>query len=136
LYPDLPVAHHYLALNYHAKGLPLQAAGEWLKAQTLSGANPKELAAFRRAFEQSGMRGIFKICAEQLFAASKRDRVKASAIGEGYADAGETELALQYFEQGYRERDDGLVWLKVMPALETLRADARFQDLIRRVGLP
>ena len=69
-------------------------------------------------------------------AASKDDRVKASAVGETCAYAGETELALQYLEQGYREHDDRMVYLKIRPGLESLRPDARFQDLIRRVGLP
>jgi TolB-like protein/DNA-binding winged helix-turn-helix (wHTH) protein len=135
LYPDLDAAHFFLAMNYRDKGLPAQAFEELMKAQTLSGATPDQLAALRHAYEQSGMRGIFKISADELVAASKHEQVKAWAVAETCANAGETELALRYLEQAYRERE-GMTELTTLPCFDSLRADARFQDLIRRVGLP
>lgn len=135
LYPDLPVAHHFLAMNYRDKGLPAQAFEEKMKAQTLGGATPDQLAALQRAYQQSGMRGIFKISADELVAASKHEQVRAYAVAVTCANAGETELALQYLEQAYRERE-GMTELTTLPCFDSLRADARFQDLIRRVGLP
>ena len=45
-------------------------------------------------------------------------------------------MAFTYLEKAFRDRDDGLVYLKVTPRLDSVRADPRFKDLVRRVGLP
>jgi hypothetical protein len=44
-------------------------------------------------------------------------------------------LALQALEKAFAERGN-MVWLNVEPEWEPIRADPRFQDLVRRVGLP
>jgi hypothetical protein len=40
-----------------------------------------------------------------------------------------------WFEKAYSEHSNLLTGLKVNPAYDPLRADPRFQDLLRRVGL-
>ena len=136
LYPDFWFCYHYLAENYYGKGLHKEAGDAWFKGDLLSGAGKEEMAPFRQAYARSGMRGIFKTLAELLERGSKKHRVKASMIGEFYAAGGEKELAFTYLEKAFRERDDGLVYLKVTPRLDSVRADPRFKDLVRRVGLP
>jgi tetratricopeptide (TPR) repeat protein len=49
---------------------------------------------------------------------------------------GPQERVFQILEQLYEERNDWLVWLKVSPELKGLRNDARFKNLMRRVGFP
>jgi hypothetical protein len=52
-----------------------------------------------------------------------------------YATLGEPDLALASLEKAYEERDTRL--LEVFdPAFDILRSDVRFQDLVRRIGLP
>jgi tetratricopeptide (TPR) repeat protein len=53
-----------------------------------------------------------------------------------YAGLGEKEEAFTWLEKSFVARDKGLTYLKVDPCLDPLRSDARFQDLVRRVGLP
>ena len=53
-----------------------------------------------------------------------------------YAGLGETDLAFAALERSYEERRDRMVWLTVDPLLDPLRSDPRFDDLMRRVGLP
>ena len=44
--------------------------------------------------------------------------------------------ALQWLEQAYRDHSFWLAaWAKVDPRMDVLRGDARFQDLLRRLGL-
>jgi hypothetical protein len=43
---------------------------------------------------------------------------------------------MEYLERAYKERDNWMLWLNVYPVFDALRDDPRFQDLIRRVGLP
>ena len=57
------------------------------------------------------------------------------APAAAYAAVGEKERALELLEVGYEQRAY-MPRLRVDPALDTLRSDPRFQDLMRRVGLP
>jgi serine/threonine protein kinase/TolB-like protein len=52
-----------------------------------------------------------------------------------YASRGETELALQWLERAYRQRDMSLALLKIDPLLHSLRGDPRYQALLRRLKL-
>jgi hypothetical protein len=52
-----------------------------------------------------------------------------------HAQLGDRNLALDWLERAYRERNYKIVWLKVDPALDPLRRTRRFQDLLNRVGL-
>jgi hypothetical protein len=51
-------------------------------------------------------------------------------IGLGHKDQ-----ALASLEKSYAERERWMVQLKVPPALDPLRSDPRFADLMPRVGL-
>ena len=52
-----------------------------------------------------------------------------------HAQLGERNLALDWLERAYRERNYQMVWMKVDPALDPLRGTRRFQILLTRVGL-
>ena len=49
---------------------------------------------------------------------------------------GERDKAIASLEQGYTDRDQWMLYLKVDPHMDTLRQDPRFKDLLRRVGIP
>lgn len=49
---------------------------------------------------------------------------------------GEKDQAFTFLEKAFQERNSLLIYLKLEPELDPLRSDARFADLLRRVGLP
>jgi hypothetical protein len=49
---------------------------------------------------------------------------------------GEHEQAFRWLERGYQDRAQMLSELYAEAAFDPLRSDARFADLLRRVGLP
>ena len=57
-------------------------------------------------------------------------------LAVAYAHLGENDLAFEQLERCYRDREFGMLTLKTNPGLDNLRSDPRFQDLLRRVGLP
>jgi tetratricopeptide (TPR) repeat protein len=57
----------------------------------------------------------------------------ASEIAMVYAALGDMDQAMTWLNRAYRERFNPSVLLR--PGFDLLRADARFQDLERRVGL-
>jgi len=48
---------------------------------------------------------------------------------------GDKDLALQVLEKAFAEREP-MAWLNVAPEWDPIRAEPRFQDLVRRAGLP
>ena len=53
-----------------------------------------------------------------------------------YAALGEMDKAFAELEKAFAERDYLLPRIKVEPFLDPLRDDPRFQDLMKRMGLP
>ena len=53
-----------------------------------------------------------------------------------YAGLGKKDEALKFLEKAYGERSLSPVSLRFDPRLNELRGDPRFQDFIRRTGMP
>lgn len=72
------------------------------------------------------------------FAELARDGRYASAYAVAVVHAGLSDFAsaLASLQVAYRERSHWLVWLKRDPRWDEIRLDRRFQDLVRKVGLP
>ena len=49
---------------------------------------------------------------------------------------GEMDEAFQLLEAGRQERAAWIPWVKVVPWFDFLRSDSRFDDLVRRIGIP
>ena len=65
-----------------------------------------------------------------------KDYVSPAELAILYVGLGDKEAALDSLERAYREHDSQMRFLKVDPHYDALRSEARFQDLMRRVGLP
>ncbi len=80
-----------------------------------------------------------KADAEKMLAIQFEERAQrhaaAPAIALTYLGMGDKDKALAWLETAYKERD-GVTLLKAYPYWDPLRSDPRFQDLLRRVGLP
>jgi hypothetical protein len=73
---------------------------------------------------------------DELDGLSQSRYVSAYDLALVHMGLGDKDRAFQLLEKAYQERSSALSWLKVDARLDPLRSDARFQDLIRRVGLP
>jgi hypothetical protein len=62
------------------------------------------------------------------------DRTAAAAIA--FAASGNRAKALDYLEQAYVDGNDELILALRYPALDSLRSEPRYKDLMRRMGLP
>jgi eukaryotic-like serine/threonine-protein kinase len=56
-------------------------------------------------------------------------------VGVVYAGLKEKDLALQWLDKAEQERSGALLLLKVDPIFDDFRSDARFADILRRLGL-
>lgn len=53
-----------------------------------------------------------------------------------HALLGDRDRAFRLLEVGLKERDSNIPWMQADPYTRTLRDDARFADLLRRMNLP
>ena len=92
--------------------------------------------ALERGFSEAGYTGARKRMAEVWTARfGKPGGVRAWDLALAWVFAGDREGALQWLERAYQERDPNLPYIG-KPTFDSLRSDPRFQDLVRRVGIP
>ncbi len=94
------------------------------------------LAELGHAYALSGKKSEAEKALKELKDLSKRTYVAAYYIAIVYAGLGEKKEALAWLDKAYADRVCFLIFLNVDPELDSLRSDQRFQDLVRRVGLP
>jgi TolB-like protein len=59
----------------------------------------------------------------------------ASGIAKVYASRGNLDQAFKWFDRGYRQHEDDLLWIKVDPLVKNVQNDARFAVLLQKLGL-
>jgi len=136
LNPNHPNARPLLALVYEARGQYADAIAELEKAAPLWTGTSRVSGPLGRVYALAGRRGEAQAILEQLL----RDRagpryVAADDIAAVYMGLGDKERAFSWLQQACEERATALVNIKVEPAFDRLRADPRFGDLLRCVGL-
>ena len=129
---SFPLAHNQLGVAYLQQQRRDEAIAELQKAVQLSAGNPTCTANLARAYAVWGARNE----ALQLLGDLKKSRgsySNASEIAIVYAALGDKDQALNWLDKAYWERFNPSVLLR--PGFDPLRADPRFEDLERRVGL-
>ena len=100
---------------------------------SLSAGSPMCTANLARAFAVSGRRNEAEQILGDLKKRSRPGYSNAAEIAVVYAALGDNDQAMTWLEKGYEERFNPSVLLR--PGFDPLRADRRFQNVERRVGL-
>ncbi len=106
------------------------------KAIANSRENPGPRAQLAHALALSGRVQEARAILEDLRTLSTRRYIPAYWFAVVEAGLGERDLAFRWLEKSFEQRESALTLLNVEPILDGLRPDPRFQDLVRRVGLP
>jgi tetratricopeptide (TPR) repeat protein len=113
------------------------AIPEYQKAVELSQGDTDPIAGLAHAFAATGRRAEAEEILHELQRQSKTSYVSPYAIATIHAGLGDKDRAFEFLEKAYRERSSDLPYfLKFDLRIDNLRSDPRFQDLVRRVGLP
>jgi TolB-like protein/DNA-binding winged helix-turn-helix (wHTH) protein/Flp pilus assembly protein TadD len=131
--PNFALAHNQLAQAYLQKHMNDEAVAELQKAAQLSGGSPTVMANLARAYVASGKRGEAIRLLNGLKKRSNATYSRGSEIAVIYAALGDTDQAMNWLEKGFEERFNPGVLLR--PGFDPLRADPRFQELVRHIGL-
>jgi len=96
-------------------------------------AHPRGLLGY--AYAKAGRKDDALRVLEELDELSKRRYVAPSSRAFPYIGLGDARWS-QALEEAYQQRSSSLVWVRVFPHWDDLRAQPRFQDLLRRMNFP
>jgi TolB-like protein/DNA-binding winged helix-turn-helix (wHTH) protein/Flp pilus assembly protein TadD len=105
------------------------------KGAAVSDRNPMILGTLAGAYARGGHRAQARRIVDELVSLSEARYVTPGAFVFAYMGLGEHDQAFAWLERGYAERTVIMKFLRVNPMFDPLRADQRFLDLVRRVGL-
>jgi len=135
--PNFLAAHSVLGNVYVQQGLYEIAMAEYQKVLDLSkGVAVVETAmkaVIAHAYAKWGKRSKALKMLDEL---TKASSVSPHSIAEVHAALGQRDQAFEWLNKACDRRDMQMVSMKMNPTLDSLRADRRFADLVRRVGLP
>jgi eukaryotic-like serine/threonine-protein kinase len=133
--PNLVNVHVYLAWLYDATGKGDLAIAESRRAIELGLSFGQSLLA--QSYAAAGKKVEAAVPLKESIEQSKRSHSGALFIALAFDALGEKDQTFAWLEESYKEHESVLVLLNGMPWHNTAwRADPRFQDLVRRIGIP
>jgi TolB-like protein/Tfp pilus assembly protein PilF len=133
LFPDFGFGHWALAMAYRQKGMYQQAISEFKKAIELSEGRPDFVATLGHAYAVSGDKSQALKIARQLEASHAPPFVMAIV----YLGLGDKDRTFTLLDQAYEQRFPSVLPEALQdPIFDPIRTDSRFQELLRRLGLP
>jgi serine/threonine-protein kinase len=136
LEPNYPVTHWMFGLVLRKMGRYELAITEGEKGVKFSGGSSLMSAALAQTFAAAGRRSQAAEILDELTRLAKEKYIAPYFFAGIHGGLGENDRAIQYLEKSYEEHSHWLIYLHIDPSMDGLRSDPRFQDLLRRIGLP
>jgi TolB-like protein/Tfp pilus assembly protein PilF len=131
--PDYFFAHSQLGMSYFGKSMIKEAVAEYEKAVELSGGNAYSIAFLVFSLYLSGQKkradGLF----EGLKKRAEKEYVPATSFYLIHMVRKEEDLALEWLDRAFRERDSFLLWFRASPIL--IPRNSKAMELLRVKGL-
>lgn len=128
------LTHTILGYAYEAKGDFDKAIEEYKTTLQIQGNSTSAECYLGYSLAKAGRRAEAEAILKKLKVT--KEYVSPGELAVLYVGLGDKEGALASLERAYDEHDLQLQYLKVDPHLDSLRAEPRFQELMRKVGLP
>lgn len=134
--PNFALAYEHRATAYQVLDNESAAIADSTKAMELNGKSAKDIDAYRRTATNYGLKAIYQNELKDLFAKEKRgENVSPVSFAWFYASLGQKEEAFKYVEKAYNENSAEMVLVLTSRKFALLISDARFDDLLKRIGL-
>lgn len=132
-----PITHNYLADAFARKGMFAEAIAEEQKSLKLTG---EEEAAdvLGKDFQSQGYLKATKLKLQRMIdylnEAARDQYISPMNFAIAYAGLGDANQAIEWLEKAYQEHAIWMVFLKTDPQFDGIRADPRFQNLLKQIG--
>ena len=120
---------------YVQKGLFTDALEEIEKWRRTYGDQPWTWSELAYVYGRSGQQSQARYALQKLLEWDHRKPVDPAAVAWAYVGVGDPDQAFAYLEKAYVQHSVMITTLKVEPGFDPLRADPRYQYLLRRVRL-
>ncbi len=139
--PDFLPSYDNLTDAYVEKGMYAEAIQANIAGALRAGEDRAEVNRMfdrlTRAYQTGGRRAFFLEAVQiELEYARQVGTEYPVGVAGWYAQAGETEQAFTWLEKGYKKHASAMIELKSASDFDSLHSDPRWNDLLRRVGLP
>lgn len=134
--PGFVPVHLVLGEALEQKHMYREAIMELEKAVSLSGGSPVYVASLAHAYGVAGRRGQAEKLFDDLRNSSKQRYVSSYDLALALLGIGETDKAFELLKRAVEERSPRAAFLGVDPRFDGLRSDARFKELMIRIGRP
>jgi TolB-like protein/DNA-binding winged helix-turn-helix (wHTH) protein/Tfp pilus assembly protein PilF len=132
--PGFAVAHYELGQAFAQKHMHDEAIAEFQRAIELSGHSGAFDSNLAYVYALSGRKEEAKKIVESLEARQDQNPSADANVALIYVGLGDQDRAMIWLNKAYESRFNPSILLR--PAFDPLRSDARFQGLLRRIGLP
>lgn len=134
--PRFPPGYFWLGRIYTSEGRYKEAEAALQNIGPLRTWTPA-MAVLGYLYGKSGRMNEARAILKEFEDLARSDRYASGyAVAVVYAGLGDAERAFAFLDAAYRERSHWLVWLKRDPRWNDMRADVRFQSLVKKIGLP
>ena len=132
---NFPAAHNFLPAVYEQKGMYKEAIAEFKQSISLTGSSESK-AGLGHVYAITGRKSEAGIVLGELKQTFGKEYLPASNIALIYAGLDDKDQAFAWLSKAYEQRAFQLQWINVDPRWDNLRSDPRFQEMLRRMGLP
>jgi TolB-like protein/DNA-binding winged helix-turn-helix (wHTH) protein/Tfp pilus assembly protein PilF len=133
--PDFVQAHYHLSEVYELRGEYPKAIAEVEKIRSPDAVR-FVTGQLGYIYARQGRKREALEVVDELQRSSKQTYIDPRYVANIYVALGEKDLALAWLEKAYEQHSPAMLGLKTDPSYDPIRSDARFMDLMRRVGLP
>jgi tetratricopeptide (TPR) repeat protein len=133
--PTFPVAHETLSWAYIKQRRYEEATNEIHKAVDSYGRSSRPLSYLGICYALAGKRAEAFLTLKELEARYARRESLGHSLASVHAALGDKDQAFQWLERDFRRHSSDLQWIQTDLALDDLRSDSRYADLVRRMGL-
>jgi TolB-like protein/DNA-binding winged helix-turn-helix (wHTH) protein/Flp pilus assembly protein TadD len=132
--PHFAIGHYELGQAFEQKHVHDQAIAEFQKAIEISGHSGVFDSSLAYVYAVLGRKEEAIKIAKDLEAHRDQNPSAEANIALIYVGLGDQDQAMSWLNKGYEARFNPSILLR--PAFDPLRSDARFKELLRRIGLP
>ncbi len=134
--PNRPGSHAGLGQSYYQKGMYTEAINEYETAIKLMGRAPSILTLLGCAYAAQGKQADALKLLEEMKNLAKEKYVSPYDLALLYTSLGRKQEAIEQLNKAYEERSGWVIYLKVEPMFDSLRAERGFNELVGRLNLP